>query len=99
MRKSRVTLPWLKQRGMQGAFCVLRLDDYAMTPLNRGQFVTEGGRLDDMRKAVWPTYEQAQGAAEWATNKFGHQYGVFKMITFVEPKEPVTHVKITKIGG
>lgn len=87
---------WLKDRGITGAYVVLRLDDYLTTPADRGQFYTGRNRMDDANKAVWGTLEDAQGAAQWAVRKFGHKYGVFQLVRFVEAKEEPIKVSVIK---
>lgn len=86
---------WLAERSMTTPSLVLRIDDYSTTPLNRGQFVPHGSRYDDALKAIWPTHDLAQHAAEWAVQKFGHQYAVFKMVEIYE--QAVAPIKITKV--
>ena len=55
---------WLNERAMTEPSLVLRIDDYSMTPLSRGQFVPRGIRHDDSQKAIWPNRELACKAAE-----------------------------------
>jgi hypothetical protein len=85
---------WLAERAMTEPSIVLRIDDYSMTPLNRGQFVPCRQRFDDSVKAIWPNRELACRAAEWATKKFGHVYAVFTMVGIVEQAEPPLKVTV-----
>lgn len=78
---------WLLERNMEMPSVVLRIDDYSMIPLTRGQFVPTF-RPDDRMKAIWPTVEQAMNAARWAAQKFGHTYAVFTMGAIIEVQEP-----------
>lgn len=86
---------WLSSRHMDDAALVLRIDDYSMTPLTRGQFVPRM-RFDDKQKAIWPSVERAHQAAEWAVKQFGHQYAVFKMVAIVEADRPP--IKTTEVA-
>jgi len=73
---------------MEHAYLVLRLDHYDTESASRGQFYPVQNPNPDgdapEYKAMWPTLELAVGAAKWATEKFGHQYGVFGLVAFVE---------------
>lgn len=94
-RAKKLSHPFLSERGMSGAFIVMRLDDYGTTPVARGQFYPIYSRDDDKSKAVWPSEEQANSAAEWAIKQFGHTYGIFKLITVLEPADvPVRKVSV-----
>lgn len=87
-RKSSRKHQWLRERNAQGAFVVLRVDDYATHPSDRGQFYPANARsyLEKQNggSAIWPSYDKAEGAAKWATERFGHKYAVFQMVAFVE---------------
>ena len=82
---------WIAGRDMLEPALVLRIDDYGMEPLSRGQFVPPK-RYDDNTKAIWPTVERAKEAAEWAVKQFGHQYAVFQMVAIVEHSTPPVQV-------
>lgn len=93
--RKKIQHPWIEDRKMVVPCLVLRIDDYSKIPMTRGQFYPEGSRYDDDQKAIWPNMELATRAAEWATKKFGHQYGVFAMFQIVEPAEaPIKHTKV-----
>lgn len=95
MRKSKEQKhEWLQERGMSEPSLVLRIDDYSLTPLNRGQFVPRLARCDDSQKAIWPNRERACQAAEWAAKKFGHVYAVFVMVGIVEQAEPPLKITV-----
>ena len=97
MRRTRKVIhQWLKDREMDSPCIVLRIDDYATTPhSSHGQFYTVQDRLDDKGKAIWPSEAHASEAAKWATKKFGHQYGVFRLVSIIEPA--AVPVKITVV--
>lgn len=98
-RRARGRHQWLRERNIDGAFVVLRIDDYATTPTDRGQFYPVAPREPYIRmrngNALWPSRASAEGAAKWATEKFGHQYGIFEMTAVVE--HAVSPVKITAV--
>ena len=87
---------WITDRDMSQPALVLRIDDYGTHPLARGQFAPVNPRMDDSRKAIWPDWESAHRAAEWAVEKFGHVYGVFTMVEIVEHEQPP--IKSTLVG-
>jgi hypothetical protein len=93
MRRKEAAHEWLAERAMTAPSVVLRIDDYGMYPLARGQFVP-GQRFDDKQKAIWPDKESACHAAEWAAKKFGHVYAVFTMVGIVEQAEPPLKVTV-----
>jgi hypothetical protein len=88
MTRRKTRHEWIASRDMDSPHLVLRIDDYSMLSLQRGQFVPNCPRSDDSQKAIWPNAELAHHAAEWAAKKFGHVYGVFQMTAIVEQKEP-----------
>jgi hypothetical protein len=88
------THEWLVDRNMTEPSIVMRIDDYSMTPVSRGQFYPELSRFDDCQKAIWPNRERACRAAEWAAKKFGHVYAVFVMVGIVEQAEPPLKVTV-----
>lgn len=75
---------WIADRDMHVPHIVLRIDDYALSPADRGQFYPAVERSDDKMKAIWPNRQMALDAAAWAARKFGRQYGVFRLDTIVE---------------
>jgi hypothetical protein len=97
VRKKGVTkAEWLRERDALSPSLVLRIDDYpAVAQGDLGQFYPIMQRDDDKRKAIWPSEEKAVQAAHWAVKKFGHQYGIFRMVFIVEPFE--APVKVTEI--
>ena len=89
-------LPFLKTRRMAGAWIVIRMDHYQTTPSDRGQFypdISLGGQSQSI--GIWPTEKQAIAAAEWAINKFGKEYGVFKLIAYTQSAR--VPMKITRV--
>lgn len=76
--------PWIADREIHEAHIVLRIDDYSTMSSDRGQFYPAVERTDDKMKAIWSSRQKAIDAATWAAQKFGRQYGVFKMVAIVE---------------
>jgi hypothetical protein len=86
---------FLTDRKVKNVWIVMRLDDYKTTYATRGQIYTEMPRTDDANKALWTTEAAAMAAAKWAADKFGHLYGVFKCVSFIEQTK--LPIKVTRI--
>jgi hypothetical protein len=86
---------FLSDRKVKNVWIVMRLDDYSKSTASRGQYYPSTPRADDANKALWPTEAEALAAAKWAADNFGHLYGVFKCVSFIEQTK--LPLKVTRI--
>ena len=88
---------WLADRNLAECWLVLRIDNYKEASADRGQFYPATDNPGDRMKALWPDETHAVHAAKWATEKFGHTYGVFKMNQIVEQLIVTPPTKVTRL--
>lgn len=83
--------PYLKARGSEDLYIVIRIDDFTMQK-HRGGFLpynyphgASGGGI------LWPSYGLAAKAAEYMAQMYApNQYGVFRLTAIAETVAPQT---------
>jgi len=88
-RRYKAKHPFLRDRGAEGVWLVLRLDLYNTSPAALGQYYPSGTDEVDLpsQKALWSSEELAVRAARWAAREFNNTYGVFRLSHIVHREE------------